>query len=157
MNQTIDTATARRMAEAGTIRGVAIIGQPSGWSVMLKVGMTEKPLGGQRTDKPRTWRSLDTLTQYLREDLRIVRVDGIDATHYGAGEVAKRARPDAAVRMKRAHEAAEHDAWFRDQVDQAVKEADHPNTQWIPHEEVMAKWAKRRARLTKKINKEASA
>lgn len=59
MNQTIATATARRMAEAGTIRGVAIIGQPGGWDVMLKTGMTEKPLGGQKTDRPRTWRSLD--------------------------------------------------------------------------------------------------
>lgn len=75
MSQTIDTATARHMAKAGTIRGVSIIGQSSGWSVMLKVGQTEKPLGGQRTDKPRTWRSLAPLIHYLRDVLRIVRVD----------------------------------------------------------------------------------
>lgn len=106
MNQTIDTATARRMAEAGTIRGVSIIGQSSGWSVMLKVGQTEKPLGGQRTDKPRTWRNLDTLIHYLRDVLRIVRVDGLDTTRYSAEGAAKRRRPDAAARMKRAHEAA---------------------------------------------------
>lgn len=149
MNQTIDTATARRMAEAGTIRGVAIIGQPSGWSVMLKVGMTEKPLGGQHTDKPRTWRSLDTLTQYLRDDLRIVRVDGIDATHYGAGDVAKRARPDAAARMKRAHEAAEHDAWFRAEVEAAIKEADDPNTKWVSHADAMADMHRHLEKLAK--------
>lgn len=149
MTQTIDTATARRMADAGAIRGVAIIGQPTGWSVMLKVGMTEKPLGGQRTDKPRTWRSLDTLTEYLREDLHIVRVDGIDATHYGAGDVAKRSRPDAAARMKRAHEAAAHDAWFKGEVEQAIKEADDPVTQWVSHETVMTKLAKRRAKYAK--------
>lgn len=151
MNQTIDTATARRMAEAGAIRGVAIIGQPGGWSVMLKVGMTEKPLGGQRTDRPRTWRSLDTLTQYLREDLHIVRVDGLDATHYGAGDVARPGRPDAAARMKRAHEAAAHDAWFKAEVEQALKEADDPATQWVSHEAVMTKLAKRRAKYTKAI------
>lgn len=156
MNQTIDTATARRMADAGAIRGVAIIGQPTGWSVMLKVGMTEKPLGGQRTDKPRTWRSLDTLTEYLREDLHIMRVDGIDATHYGAGDVAKRSRPDAAARMKRAHEAAAHDAWFKGEVEQAIKEADDPTTEWISHETVMTKLAKRRAKYVKAL-KEGSA
>lgn len=156
MNQTIDTATARRMAEAGTIRGVAIIGQPDGWSVMLKVGMTEKPLGGQRTDKPRTWRSLDTLTEYLREDLHVVRVDGIDATHYGAGDLAKRSRPDAAERMKRAHEAAVHDAWFRAEVDLAIKEADDPATQWVSHEAVMAKLGKRRAKYAKAMKEGAA-
>ncbi|MNL04598.1 hypothetical protein D3C87_1251700 [compost metagenome] len=156
MNQTIDTATARRMAEAGAIRGVAIIGQPTGWSVMLKVGMTEKPLGGQRTDKPRTWRSLDTLTEYLREDLHIVRVDGIDATHYGAGDVAKRSRPDAAARMKRAHEAAAHDEWFKGEVEQAIKEADDPATQWISHETVMTKLTKRRAKYAKAIKEGAA-
>ena len=138
MSQTIDTATARRMAEAGTIRGVAFVGQPEGWSVMLKVGVTEKPLGGQRTDKPRTWRSLDTLTQYLREDLNIVRVDGIDATHYGAGDVVKRRRPDAAERMKRAHEAAEYDEWFRSEVTAALNEANDPDTQWVSHADAMA-------------------
>lgn len=48
MNQTIDTATARRMAEAGAIRGVSIVGQPGGWSVMIKIGTHEKPLGSQK-------------------------------------------------------------------------------------------------------------
>lgn len=156
MSQTIDTATARRMADAGAIRGVAIVGQPSGWSVMLKVGLTEKPLGGQRTDKPRTWRSLDTLTAYLREDLHIVRVDGIDATHYGAGDGGHRTRPDAAERMKRAHEAAAHDAWFKGEVEQALKEAEDPATQWISHDKVMTKLAQRRAKYAKALKGSAA-
>ena len=49
----IDTAMAKRMAEAAAIRGASIVGQPGGWSIMLKVGMTETPLGAQRTNKPR--------------------------------------------------------------------------------------------------------
>ena len=57
---TIDTLLARQMVEAAALRGASIIGQPGGWSVMLKIGKTEKPLGTQRTDKPRTWRSLDS-------------------------------------------------------------------------------------------------
>ncbi|CAM5216406.1 hypothetical protein CDEF62S_00151 [Castellaniella defragrans] len=147
MNQTIDTATARRLAEAGTIRGVSIIGQPGGWSVMLKMGTLEKPLGGQKTDKPRTWRSLDTLTEYLRKDLSILRIDGVDATHHSSADANRPGRPDAAARMKRAHEAAAYDAWFRAQVDAGIKEAADPATQWISHEDAMARMHKHLDRL----------
>jgi hypothetical protein len=45
MSNTIDTALARQMVEACAIRGVSIIGQPGGWSIMLKLGLTEKLLG----------------------------------------------------------------------------------------------------------------
>lgn len=147
MNQTIDTATARRMAEAGTIKGVSIVGQPGGWSVLVKTGALEKPLGGQKTDKPRTWRSLDTLTDYLRKDLSIVHIDGIDATHHVNADAQRSSRPDAAARMKRAHEAAAHDAWFRAEVEAGIKEADDPATQWISHEDTMARMHKRLAQL----------
>ena len=109
---------------------------------MLKTGIQEKPLGSQKQDKPRTWRSLDTLTEYLRKDLSIVRIDGIDATHHSSADVHRPGRPDAAARMKRAHEAAAYDAWFRAQVDAGIKEADDPATQWVSHEESMARMHK---------------
>src|SRR3546814_20194616 len=86
MSETIDTATARRMAEAGTILGVSVIGQPGGWSVILKLDRTQKPLGAQKADRPRTWRSLDTLTEYLRKDLHIVHIDAVAGTHYRSEE-----------------------------------------------------------------------
>src|SRR3546814_15763755 len=98
MSETIDTATARRMAEAGTILGVSVIGQPGGWSVIIKMDRTQKPLGAQKADRPRTWRSLDTLNEYLRKDLHIVHIDAVDGTHYSR-EAAT--RPDPAVRLKR--------------------------------------------------------
>jgi len=154
--QTIDITTARRMAEVGAIRGAAIIGQPGGWSVMLKTGAIEKPLGAVKTDRPRMWRSVDTLLAYLRKDLKIVRIDGIDASRHSEPEAGRRGRPDQAARMRHAHEAAAHDAWFRAEVEAGLEDADDPNTPWIPHEEVMAKWTKRRAKLTQKISKEAS-
>lgn len=155
MNQTIDTATARRMAQAGTIRGVSIIGQPGGWSVMLKTGIHEKPLGSQKQDKPRTWRSLDTLTEYLRKDLSIVRIDSVDATHHSSADVHRPGRPDAAARMKRAHEAAAHDAWFRAEVEAGIKEADDPATEWVPHSKVMTDLDNRIARYEKALAKGA--
>src|SRR3546814_5478553 len=113
------------MAEAGTILGVSVIGQPGGWSVILKMDRTQKPLGAQKADRPRTWRSLDTLTEYLRKDLHIVHIDAVDGTHYSS---AGATRPDAAARMKRAHEAAAHDAWFRAEVDAGIKERSEEHT-----------------------------
>ena len=130
---TIDTLVARRMAENAAIRGASIIGQPGGWSVILKVGMQEKPLGTQRTDKPRTWRSLDSCMTYLREELHIVRVDGIDATDYSEASAHTKHRADASERMKRAHEAAAYDKWFRAQVQESL---DDPRPS-IPHDQVM--------------------
>jgi hypothetical protein len=52
MGRTIDTAKAKRMAAASAIQGASIIGQPGGWTVMLKLGVVEQPLGTQRTDTP---------------------------------------------------------------------------------------------------------
>lgn len=147
---TIDTLLARQMVEAAALRGASIIGQPGGWSVMLKIGKTEKPLGTQRTDKPRTWRSLDSCMTYLRDELQIVRVDGIDASQYSAASVHTKRRADSSARMKAAHEAAAYDKWFRAQVQESL---DDPRPS-IPHEEVMrdvraliakAKIAKQRA------------
>ena len=47
-------------------------------------------------------------------------------------------------------ERAEHDAWFRAEVEQSLKEASDPNVELIPHEEVVRKWKARRADLIKK-------
>lgn len=152
--ETIDTAMAKRMVEASAIRGAAIVGQPGGWSVLLKLGLQEKPLGAQRSNRPRLWRSLDRCVEYLRTELHLARFDLLDATHFEpTAPEGSKAREDAAARMRRAHEAAAHDKWFREQVEQALKEADDPNTQWVPHEVVKADMAKQRARLVKRIKR----
>lgn len=145
---TIDTATVKRLVEARALRGAAIIGQPGGWSIMLKYGTEERPLGIQRADKPRLWRSLDTCVGYLRDELRIVKVDLLDATQHDAESVLPgKSRPDAADRMRNAFAAAEHDRWFREQVEMGLKEADDPATQWIAHEAVERDRAQWRADL----------
>src|ERR1035437_6721558 len=103
--QTIDTRLAKQLQEACALRGVSIVGVAGGWSVLVKVGMSEKPLGAQRTGRVRTWRSLDTLIDYLRTDLGIVRIDGLDASGHSAASVHN--RPDVAGRMLAAHRALE--------------------------------------------------
>jgi hypothetical protein len=52
-------------------------------------------------------------------------------------------RPDSAERMRRAHEAAEFDSWFRGQVQAAL---DDPRPA-VPHAEVKAAWEVKRAAL----------
>ena len=55
-------------------------------------------------------------------------------------------RADSSERMKRAHEAAAYDQWFRAQVQEAI---DDPRPS-IPHEQVMAEFAERRTALLKR-------
>ncbi len=154
-SHTIDTAMAKRLVEAAAIRGASIIGQPGGWSVVLKLGLQEKPLGAQRSDKPRTWRSLDRCVDYLKKELHIARFELLDATHYSHVALEGKSRIDASDRLRNAHEAAAHDKWFREQVELAIREADDPAAHWISHEKAHASWAAKRAELLKRVEESA--
>lgn len=43
------------------------------------------------------------------------------------------------------------DAWVREQIADAVREADDPNTEWVPHEVVKQDMARQRAELLARI------
>lgn len=62
-----------------------------------------------------------------------------------------RNRPDRTEAMKQAHEAVEHDRWFRSQVAQGIAEANDPHTEWVTHEDAKASWATKRAALAKRV------
>ena len=47
----------------------------------------------------------------------------------------------------------EHDAWFRAEVEQGMREADDPSIKRIPQEEVSAWWRRERAELVKRAGK----
>ena len=143
----IDHITFARLVEAGAVRTVDVIGQPGGWGVMVKYGMVERPLAVRR-GSVRLFRRLETLTEYLR-GLGIVQYH-VNAANYDPQTPTQSTRPDSAARLKRVHEAAAHDQWFREQVEQAVQEADDPNTQWVTHEEAKTIWAKKRAELVER-------
>jgi hypothetical protein len=72
----------------------------------------------------------------------------VDTSHWSPEQAAQegRRRPDTAERQRRAHEAAAYDAWFRAEVQQALREADDPDTVWVTNEEVERESAERRAR-----------
>lgn len=145
---TIDHTTLARLVEAGAVRGADVIGQPGGWGVVVKYGMTERALAVRR-GQVRIFRRFESLVSYLKA-LGLSRYT-VDASGYDPGTAPAVARPDSAERLKRAHEAAEHDRWFREEVAQALREADDPDTRWVSHEEVKAGWAEQRAALLKQI------
>lgn len=49
---------------------------------------------------------------------------------------------------------AAHDLWVREQVADAVREADDPNTEWVSHEVVKQDMAQQRAELLARIEDE---
>jgi hypothetical protein len=75
------------------------------------------------------------------------RTIAIDTSGWSPEKAAQEARrrPDTAERQRRAHEAAAHDAWFRAEVRQAIREADDPNAVWISQEDVERESAEREA------------
>ncbi len=146
--ETIDHNTLSRLVEAGAVRAAHVVGQKGGWGVVLKYGMAERALAASRSRQVRIFKKLETVVAYLK-GVGIVRFD-VDAADFDPAQVKTYSRPDRAEALKRAHEAAEHDAWFREQVQQALDEADQPDAVFIPHEQVKAEWAARRAELLRR-------
>ncbi len=141
MADTIDHGTLSRLVEAGAVRGAHVVGQSGGWALMVKYGMTERPLAAQRSRQVRLFRKLETLVSYLRA-IGIARFD-VDAANYDTNSATAPRRPDRSEALKRAHEASAYDAWFREQVQQSI---DDPRPS-VSDEEARAMFAKRRAAL----------
>jgi hypothetical protein len=120
-----------------------VVGKAGGWGVIVKCGGTVRPLAAQR-GKVRLFSKLETVAAYLK-GIGIARFD-VNVEGYDS-ERARRARPDRAAALKRAHAAAAYDKWFRSQVQGAL---DDPRPS-IPHADVSARWAKKRAQLLKKV------
>lgn len=145
--ETIDHGTLAELVEAGALRGAHVVGQPGGWSLRVKYGAAERSLVAQRSRQVRIFRRMETLVSYLK-DVGIERFD-VDAADYEAE--GGKSRPDRAEALRRAHEAAAHDRWFREQVEVALKEADDPATEWVPHDVVKQDMARQRAELLARI------
>jgi hypothetical protein len=150
--ETIDHATLSTLVEAGIVRNAHVIGRPEGWSVHVRYGEHERTLIAQRGRHTRLFRRLDTLVSYLR-DVGIAEFD-VDAKDFTPESARSAARPDRAEALRKTHEAAAYDAWFREEIQKAIEEADDPNTVWVSHEEVKADWQRQRAELGKLIGEE---
>jgi len=137
--ETIDQLTLIALAEAGAVRGVAIIGQQGGWGVVIRYGKTERTLAAKRGSM-RIFRRFETLVAYLK-NMGISQFS-VDASLFKPLEApAERRRSDAAQRMKSAHDAAAYTVWLTRQVQEAI---DDPRPS-VSHEEVVAEWEIERA------------
>lgn len=143
--ETIDHVTLSRLVEANAVNGANIIGQPGGWGVVIKYGMTERALAAKR-GSVRIFRKFETLVGYLK-GIGVAKYQ-VDATGFDpvALNITHRGKV-ASSRMKAAHEAAAYDKWFREQVQEAI---DDPRPS-IPNAEVKKHFAARRKELQKRI------
>ena len=137
MPETMDHSTLSRLADAGAIQSTHVVGEGNGWSLFVKYGTKECFLAAQRSRKVRIFRKLETLVAYLG-DLGITRFE-VDASLFDQ-HAAKTERPDRSEALKRAHEAAAFDSWFRSQVQASL---DDPSAD-IAHEAVEARFAAKR-------------
>lgn len=148
-HETIDHITLTHLVEAGAVRGADVIGQTGGWCVVIKYGMTERALATRR-GAVRQFKKFETLVGYLK---------GIGIAEYRVNAAnfdptmlkPTAARPDSSQRLKRAHDAAAYDKWFREQVEDGIKEADDPATVWVSHAAAKKDMAKQRKELQARI------
>lgn len=147
----IDGKAVQSLKEAQAIRSATVLGQRGGWAVLVRYGALERAVAAQRARTPRLWRTLPGAAAFVRDQLGLSRFE-VDAGGFEPDTTVR--RPDQAERLHQAHQAAEHDRWFREQVEIAVKEADDPNAEWIPHEVVKAEWERERAELLAQIERE---
>lgn len=147
----IDHGTLARLVEAGAIQATHVVGEPGGWSVRVTYGAGERALAAQRSRQVRVFRQIETLVSYLRK-MGIDRFD-VNAERYrpeGGKE-----RPDRAEAMRRTHEAAAHDRWFREQVAAALQAADDPDAAWVSNDVVRQDAARQREAILARIKSDA--
>lgn len=130
---TIDHSTLAHLIEAGAVRGADIVGQPGGWEVVIKYGMTERALAAKR-GAVRVFKRFETLVAYLK-GLGIAEYQVNAANYDREADKAHKARPDSAARLKRAHEAAAYDAWLKAKVAASLAAIEDGSNPIIPDDE----------------------
>ena len=146
-DKTIDHSTLRRLVDAGANVGAEVVGAAGGWGVVINYGRASQTLAATR-GKPRMFRQFETLAGYLK-DLGITEYR-VNAAEFDAGAGATnptdKRSATASERMKRAHQAAAYDTWFREQVQAAI---DDPQPS-VDDQEVRKQFAAKRAALVKR-------
>ncbi|WP_061790163.1 hypothetical protein [Herbaspirillum rubrisubalbicans] len=143
----------RTATEAGGVAAVKLRAEGGGFYVQITTKNNgQAVLSHARSDEPRTFPNpLPAITLLRKLGLM---VGTFDISNWNPElKPLARTRPDRAVAMKNAHEAVEHDRWFRSQVEQALTQADDPATQWVTQEQAQASWAKKRAKLLKQMKR----
>ena len=147
--ETIDGKTVKNLAGAHALNGAVVFGQPGGYAVLVRYGVNERAVAAQRSRRVRIWRNLNTAASYVRDELGLARFE-IDMTDHDPAAV-ERKRPDTAERQRQIHEAAEHDAWFRGEVQKALDGIKDGSNAAIPDDEWSERAKAKRADLQRRI------
>jgi hypothetical protein len=146
-HDTIDHQTLLHLVEAGAVRGADVIGQPGGWNIIVKYGMVERALAARR-GAIRLFSRFDTLVKYLKS-IGIAQCN-VNISNYD-DSVKRVRRPDTKQRLEHTKEAVAHDKWFREQVEEGIRQANDPNTVMVPHEEVVKDMHRQREAIKARI------
>ena len=146
---TIDGKAVKNLASAHALNGAVVFGQPGGFAVLVKYGANERAVAAQRSRRMRIWRNLNTAAAYVRDELGLARFE-IDMTEHDPAAV-ERKRPDTAQRQRQLHEAAEHDTWFRGQVQNALDGIQDGSNRGIPEDEWATRSKAKRAEIERRV------
>ncbi|HTM81352.1 antitoxin of toxin-antitoxin stability system [Asticcacaulis sp.] len=87
-------------------------------------------------------------TMKIEPELRDAFMAEAAASHRPASQIVREAMREFIDKQKKQRE---YDAWFIAEVEEGLREADDPNTVWIPHEEVKANMEAQRQRFLARI------
>lgn len=142
-SEAIDHQTLAALVERGSVRAANVVAQAGGCGVVVRQGRQDQPLSATRSGKLRLFKPLETVAAYLH-DIGLRRFD-VDATGLDLAAGSAVQRPDRSDVLKRVHQAAAHDAWFRRQVEATITEADDKNADWEADGALQAAWADEQA------------
>ncbi|MDQ0470377.1 hypothetical protein [Labrys wisconsinensis] len=149
---TVDSKAVRNLVEAKAIGGATILGRPGGWAVLVRYGTVERAVAAQKSRRIRLWRNVSTAISYVRDELGLSRFE-IDTRSHEANPQERR-RPDQSERLRRQHEAAAYDAWFREQVQAGLDAADRRDV--LSQEDMELWFEEKRSELDRRAGKTAS-
>ena len=146
LSDTIDHATLEQLVQTGAVRGVTIVGQPGGWTIVIEHGLVEQALA-EGGNPVQIFYPFETVVGYLSE-IGITTYH-VDASYFsGPGAVIGNQRNGAAECPKSARKGAAYADWLSREVQDAI---DDPRPS-VLHGEVAAEWALERAALLKRVN-----
>ncbi|WP_280189777.1 hypothetical protein [Delftia sp. PS-11] len=137
----------RTTTDAGGVKGVTLKAEGGDFIVQIDtLRGGEAVLAKARSTEPRRFGNPAQALSLLR-DLGLT-VGAFNVEQWNPhGPSSARTRPDRAQALRRTHQAASYDQWFRAQVAQGLAEADDPGTHWISHASAKEDMQRQRAAL----------
>ncbi len=117
MTTTVQLATARELASAGSVQDTLLVGRTGGYAVLFKLGSGERALA-TKAGTTRLFSGLDAAVRVLRRELGITHYQ-VDTSGYFEREIS-RTRPDRAKALKQNHEDAAYTEFLRRETARAL-------------------------------------